>query len=49
MRSVSLDLNGIIMTLELLERERLFGYAAAEVVGKPISVVIPPDRTMRSQ
>jgi PAS domain S-box-containing protein len=24
--------------------ERLYGYSAAEVVGRPISIIVPPDR-----
>ncbi|MBZ9773973.1 PAS domain S-box protein [Mesorhizobium sp. CO1-1-8] len=40
---VSKDLNGIISTWNR-GAERLFGYSAAEVVGKPITIVIPDDR-----
>jgi PAS domain S-box-containing protein len=40
---VSKDLNGIIMTWNA-GAERLFGYSAEEAVGKPITIVIPPDR-----
>ncbi len=40
---ISKDLNGIIQTWNA-GAEHLFGYAAHEVVGKPITVVIPPDR-----
>jgi PAS domain S-box-containing protein len=40
---VSKDLNGIIQTWNN-GAERLFGYEASEAVGKPISILIPPDR-----
>lgn len=40
---VSKDLNGIISTWNA-GAERLFGYAAEEVIGKSISILIPPDR-----
>ncbi len=40
---VSKDLNGIIATFNP-GAERLFGYKAEEVVGKPITILIPPDR-----
>ena len=40
---VSKDLNGIILTWNQ-GAERLFGYKAEEVIGRPISVLIPPDR-----
>jgi PAS domain S-box-containing protein len=40
---VSKDLNGIIQTWNG-GAERLFGYKAEEVIGKPITIVIPPDR-----
>jgi two-component system CheB/CheR fusion protein len=40
---VSKDLNGIIATWNA-GAERLFGYRADEVIGKPITIVIPPDR-----
>ena len=39
---VSKDLNGVIVSWNP-GAERLFGYAAAEVVGKPITVIIPAD------
>ena len=39
---VSKDLNGV-MELEQ-RRKRLFGYAAEEVIGKSIMILIPPDR-----
>jgi PAS domain S-box-containing protein len=40
---VSKDLNGIIITWNS-GAERLFGYSAEEVVGKPITIVFPADR-----
>lgn len=40
---VSKDLNGIILTWNR-GAERLFGYSASEVLGKPITIIIPPDR-----
>lgn len=40
---ISKDLQGIISSWNT-GAQRLFGYAAEEVVGKPITVLIPPDR-----
>jgi PAS domain S-box-containing protein len=40
---ISKDLNGIIVTWNKAA-ERLFGYTAEEVVGKPVTILIPPDR-----
>jgi len=40
---VSKNLDGIITTWNQ-GAERIFGYTAAEIVGQPISIVIPPDR-----
>lgn len=40
---ISKDLNGVIATWNR-GAERLFGYLAAEVIGKPITILIPPDR-----
>ncbi len=40
---VSKDLNGIITSWNK-GAERVFGYTAAEVVGKPVTILIPPDR-----
>jgi len=37
------DLRGVIHSWNP-GAERLFGYAAAEVIGKPVTVLIPPDR-----
>src|SRR3984893_16953583 len=39
----SKDLNGLIATWNP-GAERLFGYASEEVIGKPITILIPPDR-----
>jgi PAS domain S-box-containing protein len=40
---VSKDLNGIVQTWNR-SAERMFGYTADEMVGRPILVIIPPDR-----
>ncbi len=40
---LSKDLNGVIMTANS-GAQRLFGYAAEELIGKPITILIPPDR-----
>jgi len=40
---ISKDLNGIIATWNP-RAERLFGYKAEEVIGKPITILMPPDR-----
>jgi hypothetical protein len=40
---ISVDLNGAISTWNP-GAERLFGYSAAEVEGRPIDTIIPPDR-----
>ena len=40
---VSKDLDGIILTWNA-GAERLFGYRAEEVVGKPVTILIPPER-----
>jgi two-component system, chemotaxis family, CheB/CheR fusion protein len=40
---VSKDLNGVITSWNS-GAERLFGYSAQEVVGQPITLLIPPDR-----
>jgi PAS domain S-box-containing protein len=40
---ISKDLNGIIKSWNA-GAERIFGYLAEEVIGKPITILIPPDR-----
>jgi PAS domain S-box-containing protein len=40
---VSKDLNAVITSWNR-GAERLFGYSAAEAVGRPITIIIPPDR-----
>src|SRR6266699_4869513 len=40
---ISMDLNETITSWNK-EAERLFGYNAAEIIGKPITVLVPPDR-----
>jgi PAS domain S-box-containing protein len=40
---ISKDLNGVIQTWNR-GAERIFGYTAEEVIGKPVLVLIPPDR-----
>ena len=40
---ISKDLNGIVRSWNR-SAERIFGYTAEEIVGKPISVLFPPDR-----
>ena len=40
---VSKDLNGTVCTWNP-GAERLFGYTAEEIIGKPITILIPPDR-----
>jgi PAS domain S-box-containing protein len=40
---ISKDLNGVIITWNS-SAERIFGYAAEEIIGKQISILIPPDR-----
>ena len=40
---VSKDLNGVVQSWNE-GAERLFGYAAAEMIGRPILPIIPPDR-----
>ncbi len=40
---ISKDLNGVITTWNK-GAERIFGYTAEEAVGKPVTMLIPPDR-----
>ncbi len=40
---ISKDLNGIITSWNK-GAERIFGYAAAEIIGKPVTILIPQDR-----
>lgn len=40
---ISKDLNGIIMSWNQ-GAEQLFGYSAAEAIGKPVTILIPSDR-----
>jgi PAS domain S-box-containing protein len=40
---ISKDLNGVILSWNK-SAERLFGYTASEAVGRPITLIIPPDR-----
>jgi PAS domain S-box-containing protein len=40
---ISKDLDGIIVTWNT-GAERLFGYAAAEAIGRPVTMLMPPDR-----
>lgn len=40
---VSKDLNGVVQTWNR-GAERLFGYLAEEIIGRPINIILPPDR-----
>lgn len=40
---ISKDLNGVIASWNK-SAERMFGYAAQEVIGQPITILFPPDR-----
>ena len=44
---ISKDLNGVITTWNG-GAERIFGYTAEQVIGKPVTILIPPDRRTRS-
>ncbi len=39
---VSKDLNGLIMSWNSAA-QRLFGYSAAEVIGRPVAIIVPPE------
>ena len=41
---ISLDLNGIVTTWNH-GAERMFGYSAEEMIGRPVSLLTPPERT----
>ena len=41
---ISKDLDGIITSWNR-GAQRIFGYKAEEVIGRPVSILIPPDRT----
>lgn len=45
---ISKNLNGIILSWNR-GAERLFGYTAAEAVGQPITLIVPPDRLHEEQ
>src|SRR5262245_20019226 len=40
---LSKDLNGIIQSCNGAG-ERIFGYSTSELIGKPVAILIPPDR-----
>ena len=40
---ISKDMDGVIQTWNR-SAERIFGFSAAEAIGKPITIIIPPDR-----
>lgn len=40
---VSKDLDGVVQTWNA-SAERMFGYSAQEMIGKPITLIVPPDR-----
>lgn len=44
---ITKDLNGIVTSWNK-GAERIFGYEANEMIGKPISLLMPPDRPMKS-
>jgi PAS domain S-box-containing protein len=41
---ISKDLNGVIATWNAAA-ERVYGYPASEVIGQPMTIVLPPDRS----
>jgi PAS domain S-box-containing protein len=41
---ITKDLNGIITSWNKGAEQRVFGYEAHEVIGKPVSILIPPER-----
>jgi PAS domain S-box-containing protein len=41
---ISEDLNGIIQSWNM-GAENIFGYKAEEVIGKPVSIIVPPEHT----
>src|SRR4051812_11608859 len=40
---ITKDLNGIVRSWNGAA-ERIFGYTAAEIIGKPIALLVPPER-----
>jgi len=40
---ITKDLNGVIMSWNS-SAEKLFGYTAQEAIGKPVAMLIPPER-----
>ena len=48
MRSSSKNLDGIISTWNK-GAERIFSYTAEEAIGRPMTLIIPPDRWTKKQ